>query len=56
MSWPECRLSENDSLHVGDWIKVSGTDANGTVMEVSLTQVKILNWDKTVTTVPLTIW
>lgn len=46
------QLSENDSLHVGDWIKVSGTDANGTVMEVSLTQVKILNWDKTVTTVP----
>ena len=46
------QLSENDSLHVGDWIKVNGTDANGTVMEVSLTQVKILNWDKTVTTVP----
>lgn len=44
------QLSENDSLHVGDWIKVG--DANGTVMEVTLTQVKILNWDKTVTTVP----
>lgn len=46
------QLSENDSLHVGDWIKINGTDANGTVMEVSLNQVKILNWDKTVTTVP----
>ncbi len=46
------QLSENDSLHVGDWIKVNGTDANGTVLEVSLTQVKILNWDKTITTVP----
>lgn len=44
------QLSENDSLHVGDWIKVG--DANGTVQEVTLTQVKILNWDKTVTTVP----
>lgn len=44
------QLSENDSLHVGDWIKVG--DANGTVMEVTLTQVKVLNWDKTVTTVP----
>lgn len=44
------QLSENDSLHVGDWIKVG--EANGTVMEVSLTQVKILNWDKTITTVP----
>lgn len=46
------QLSENDSLHVGDWIKVHGTDANGTVAEVSLTAVKILNWDKTITTVP----
>ena len=44
------QLSENDSLHVGDWIKVG--DADGTVLEVSLTQVKILNWDKTITTVP----
>ena len=44
------QLSENDSLHVGDWIKVG--DANGTVTEVSLTAVKILNWDKTTTTIP----
>lgn len=46
------QLSENDSLHVGDWIKVNGTDANGTVTEVTLTSVKVLNWDKTVTTLP----
>lgn len=44
------QLSENDSLHVGDWIKVG--EANGVVTEVSLTQVKILNWDKTMTTIP----
>lgn len=46
------QLSENDSLHVGDWIKVPGTDANGNVIEVTLTSVKIQNFDKTVTTVP----
>jgi len=46
------QLSENDSLHVGDWIKINGTDANGTVIEVSLTAVKVLNWDKTTTSVP----
>lgn len=46
------QLSENDSLHVGDWISVKGTEANGTVMEVSLTAVKVQNWDKTTTTVP----
>lgn len=27
------QLSGNDALHVGDWIKVSGTDANGIVQE-----------------------
>ena len=46
------QLADNDSLHVGDWIAVPGTDANGTVMEVGLTAVKIENWDKTVSTVP----
>ncbi len=46
------QLSENDSLHVGDWIAVPGTNANGTVEEVSLIAVKVLNWDKTTTTLP----
>lgn len=46
------QLAENDSLHVGDWIAVPGSDANGTVMEVGLTAVMIENWDKTVSTVP----
>lgn len=46
------QLSENDSLHVGDWIKVDGTNANGIVEEVTLTSVKVLNWDKTTTSLP----
>lgn len=45
------QLSENDSLHVGDWVSIPGSEANGTVTEVSLTAVKILNWDKTTSTV-----
>ncbi len=46
------QLSENDSLHVGDWIAVDGTNANGTVTEVTLTSIKVLNWDKTTTSLP----
>lgn len=46
------QLSENDSVHEGDWIAVEGTNANGTVLEVTLTEVKIQNWDKTVSSVP----
>ncbi len=46
------QLSGNDALHVGDWIKVPGTDANGIVQEVSLTSIKVQNFDKTTTTLP----
>lgn len=46
------QLAENDSLHVGDWIVPNGSDANGTVVEVGLTAVKIENWDKTISTIP----
>lgn len=46
------QLAQNDSLHVGDWITVGGTDADGIVTEVSLTAVKVLNWNKTTTTLP----
>lgn len=46
------QLAQNDSLHVGDWISVPNGQANGIVDEVSLTDVKIINWDKTVSTVP----
>lgn len=46
------QLAQNDSLHVGDWISVPDSQANGIVSDVSLTDVKIINWDKTVSTVP----
>lgn len=46
------QLAEDDSLHVGDWIAVPGTNANGTVTEVNLISVKVENWDKTTTTIP----
>lgn len=46
------QLAQDDSLHVGDWIALPNGNANGTVAEVSLTEVKILNWDKTISTVP----
>lgn len=46
------QLAQNDSLHVGDWISVPNAQANGVVSEVSLTDVKIINWDKTISTVP----
>lgn len=46
------QLSQNDMLRVGDWIVVPSTIANGIVVDVSLTAVKVQNWDNTIVTLP----
>ena len=46
------QMSDNDMLHVGDWIIVPGTPANGIVQDVSLSTVKILNWNLVTVMVP----
>ena len=44
------QLSINDMLRIGDWIVVGPAD--GTVLEINLTSVKVQNWDNTITTIP----
>lgn len=46
------QLSNNDMLRVGDWIVVPSTIANGIVMDVTLTVVKVQNWDNTMVMLP----
>lgn len=46
------QLALNDMVHVGDWIVVPSTPANGIVKDVSLTTVKIQNFDNTIITCP----
>lgn len=46
------QLSQNDMLRVGDWIIVPSTIANGIVLDVTLSMVKIRNWDNTIVTMP----
>ena len=46
------QLMANDMLRPGDWITVPKYGADGDVMEVTLTTVKVRNWDKTIITVP----
>ena len=46
------QLSANDMLRPGDWITMDKYGANGFVLEVSLTTVKVQNFDKTITTIP----
>ena len=46
------QLTVNDMLKKDDWIVVPKANANGVVEEVTLTTVKVRNWDNSVTTVP----
>jgi miniconductance mechanosensitive channel len=46
------QLSANDMLEVGDWLEMPSYGADGDVIEIALTTVKVRNWDKTITTVP----
>ena len=44
------QLSVNDMLRIGDWISMGPADGN--VLEINLTTVKVQNWDNTITTIP----
>ena len=46
------QLTASNMLRIGDWIEMPSAGADGDVMEVGLTSVKVQNWDKTITTIP----
>lgn len=46
------QLSLNKMLKVGDWITIKKLDINGLVEEISLTTVKVRNFDNTISTIP----
>lgn len=46
------QLTANKMLHKGDWIVAEKHGANGEVEDVSLTTVKVRNWDNSISTIP----
>lgn len=46
------QLSANDMLSLGDWLEMSKYGADGAVIDIGLTTVKVQNWDNTITTIP----
>ncbi|CAG74026.1 putative membrane protein [Pectobacterium atrosepticum SCRI1043] len=46
------QLSANDMLTLGDWLEMPKYGADGAVIDIGLTTVKVKNWDNTVTTIP----
>jgi len=46
------QVSANNMVAVGDWVEMPKYGADGDVIDISLTTVKIQNWDKTISTIP----
>ncbi|MDO5663896.1 MAG: mechanosensitive ion channel [Bacteroidia bacterium] len=46
------QVSSNDMVRIGDWITMPKYGVDGDVIKINLTTVKILNFDKTITTIP----
>lgn len=46
------QLSANNMVHIGDWISMPKFGADGDVTDITLTTVKVQNWDKTISTIP----
>ena len=46
------QLSTNRMIQIGDWIEMLKYGADGDVIDISLTTVKVQNWDKTISTIP----
>ncbi len=46
------QVSINDMVRIGDWITFEKYGADGDVIEINLSTVKVQNWDKTITTIP----
>lgn len=46
------QLAANRMIKPGDWIEMPKHGADGDVVAVGLTTVKVQNWDKTITTIP----
>ena len=46
------QLSANQMLSIGDWIEMPSHGADGDVIDIALTTVKVQNWDKTITSIP----
>ena len=46
------QLAAYDMVKEGDWLSLPKHDADGVVIDISLTTVKVQNWDKTISTIP----
>lgn len=46
------QLSMNDLVRVGDWISIPSQEADGVVIDILLTTIRVQNWDNTIVNIP----
>lgn len=46
------QMASNDMIRIGDWVTMDKYGADGDVIEINLTTVKVQNFDNTITTIP----
>ena len=46
------QITVNDTVRIGDWITMNNSDADGDVISISLSTVRVQNFDKTITSIP----
>lgn len=46
------QIAANDLVRIGDWVTMEKYGADGDVIEINLSTVKVQNFDKTITTIP----
>lgn len=46
------QLTANNMVALGDWVEMPKYGADGDVIKITLTTVKVQNWDKTISTIP----
>lgn len=46
------QITRNDLLRVGDWLEMPQFDADGDVVDIALNNIRVQNWDRTITAIP----
>ena len=46
------QIAANRMFNTGDWISMPKYEVDGEILEIGLTNVKVQNWDKTISTLP----
>lgn len=46
------QIMGNDLIRVGDWLQADQFNADGTVIEIALYNIRVRNWDNTITIIP----